>query len=454
MPQQTLFRRLTTATRWPVGVALTSWRYMWRTTPLYRTEEVGAWSEDAPPGLPSGVSHDKLQGPRDGAGPLFHRRYVAIIRRSRLSPEQLIERVASDPDRAAPSEFATFKKTHGREGEMAVGDEFLVRMPGPWDGPVRVIERTACSFRLATLEGHLEAGQIQFSAEEHGEAITFRIESWARAGDRLSNLLYDRLRISKEVQFHMWTSFLERVIKLAGGERDGGLRLHTRRVEPPPSKRPLADPESLRRVRALHDVRVNFDPASRAEMIPARGWKVDDYCQPLPAEAPGSPEPDGSWERARRLMERYEFADPAIVRAIYAPDSDLAGRDMLLEARFWGLRFHLGVRVSAVIDGERVEDGRPIRAWGWSYRTLQGHLEMGQMDYEVLKRLDDGSVEFRIHVVSRPARISNPIVRLGFLLFGRREQTKFARNACQRMAGLLAGEAVTPTGDNVSIAPR
>ena len=454
MPQQTLFRRLTTATRWPVGVALTSWRYLWRTTPLYRTEEVGAWSEDGPPPLPDGVSKREIQHARDGAGPLFHRRYLAVIRHPRLSAEQLIECVASDPDQAAPSEFATFKKTHGKEGEMAVGDEFLVRMPGPWDGPVRVIERTTRCFRLATLEGHLEAGQIAFSAEEQGDGIIFRIESWARAGDRLSNLLYDRLRISKEVQFHMWTSFLERVIKLAGGKRDGGLRIHTSRLEVQAGKRPLGDPESQRRLRALHDARVNFDLASRAEMIPARGWKVDEYRQPLPPEAPGPPEPGGSWERARTLTERYEFADPAIVRAVYAPDSDLEGRDMLLEARFWGLRFHFGVRVSGVIDELRDQHGRPVCVWGWSYRTLQGHLETGQMDYEVWKRLDDGSVEFRIHVVSRPARISDPIVRLGFLLFGRREQIKFARHACERMAHLLAGETVTSAGDQVSVGSR
>ena len=46
---------------------------------------------------------------------------------------------------------------------MAVGDEYVVRMPGPWDGPVRVVERTPTAFRFATLEGHLEAGQIRFA---------------------------------------------------------------------------------------------------------------------------------------------------------------------------------------------------------------------------------------------------------------------------------------------------
>ena len=34
--------------------------------------------------------------------------------------------------------------------------------------------------------------------------------------------------------------------------------------------------------------------------------------------------------------------------------------------------------------------GDAVRVWGWSYRTLQGHLEMGQMDYALWKWLDDG----------------------------------------------------------------
>jgi uncharacterized protein DUF1990 len=232
MPRRpSLFRRLTTATRWPVGVTLTSWRYLWRTTPLYRIEEEGSWADDAPPPLPDGVSHEEVQRVGDGAGPLFHRRYVAVIRDAELGAEALVSRLASDPDQAAPSEFATFKKVYGQEGAMSVGDEYVVRMPGPWDGPVRVVERTPTCFRFATLDGHLEAGQIVFSAEPDGGRLRFRIESWARSGDKLSDLLYDRLRMSKEIQFHMWTSFLERVIDLSGGERDGGLRIHTRRVE-------------------------------------------------------------------------------------------------------------------------------------------------------------------------------------------------------------------------------
>lgn len=465
---QPLFRRLTTATRWPVGIVLTSWHYMWRTTPLYRSEERGTWQEDAPPPLPDSVSDEEIQRVGDGAGPLFRRRYKAVIAGSPLSPEGLMDRLTTDLDKAAPNEFATFKKLEGEKGDLRVGDEYVVRMPGPWDGPVRVVERTPTAFRLATLDGHLEAGQIRFSAESSDNRFTFTIESWARAGDRLSNLLYDNLRMSKEIQFHMWTSFLEGVIELSEGKRAEGLRIHTKRVEdlPPelleqsekgatPGERRLGDPRSLKALRALHDKPLNFDLDDRASLTREAGWHIDDYCQPLPAEEPGPPEPDGIWERAKQLMLDYEFADPKIVTAVYAEDSGLEGRDMLLEARFWNLiRFRFGVRVGEVVDQSCTQDGRHVRIWGWSYRTLQDHLEMGQMDYQVWKWADSGEVEFRIHVVSQPASIPNPILRLGFLLFGRREQVRFARRACQRMACLLAGGEVNRAGDEVKVRER
>jgi uncharacterized protein (UPF0548 family) len=188
----------------------------------------------------------------------------------------------------------------------------------------------------------------------------------------------------------------------------------------------------------LADKGLNFDPDRRQQVTGANGWKVDDYLQPLPPEPPGPPRPGGSFEVARRLVRDYEFADPAIVRAVYATDSPLERRDMLLEGRFCGLRFHFGVRVGGLVDAERTVAGRPVRRWGWNYRTLQGHLEMGQMDYEVRKWLDSGEVDFRIHVVSRPAHIPNPLIRLGFRVFGRRVQRRFARHACQRMARLTA----------------
>jgi uncharacterized protein (UPF0548 family) len=189
----------------------------------------------------------------------------------------------------------------------------------------------------------------------------------------------------------------------------------------------------------LRELRLNFDPAQREQFTPPNGWHVDECRQPLPAEPPGPPLPEGSWEVARGLMGAYEFADPAIVRASFDTRAPLERRDMLLVVRFWGLRFPVGVRVGGVRE-ETLSDaeGRRARVWGWCYRTLEGHFEMGQMDYEVWKWLDTGAVEFRIHAFSRPAPVANPLVRFGFRLVGRREQLRFYRRCCQRMAQLTA----------------
>jgi Domain of unknown function (DUF1990) len=227
-----LGRRVGTVARWPVGMGLAFWRYLWRTLPLHRSDQDGSLEEDGPPPLPDGLAGGRLQRPEDGSGPLFRRRYRVRIEGSRLSPEQLMAEMLRDPNRAAPIEVAVFRKTRGGSGPLRVGDEFVVRMPGPWDGPVVVVDRTPTSFRFATLRGHLEAGQIEFrTGPGGGDAVCFEIESWARSGDRLAGLLYDRVRLAKEMQLHMWTHFCERAAKLAGGRIRGGISIDTRRVE-------------------------------------------------------------------------------------------------------------------------------------------------------------------------------------------------------------------------------
>jgi uncharacterized protein (UPF0548 family) len=159
----------------------------------------------------------------------------------------------------------------------------------------------------------------------------------------------------------------------------------------------------------LADRPLNYAPAALADAGPQIGWHVDDYRQPLPAELPGEPVAGASFEIAQRLMRNYAFADPAIVRAVFDPAGRLADRNMLLQARFGPLRFLLGCRVGAIADETRTVDGRAVRIWGWSYGTLAGHVERGQMDFAVWKWLDDGAVEFRTggrpgdRIAGRPA---------------------------------------------------
>jgi Domain of unknown function (DUF1990) len=148
-----------------------------------------------------------------------------------------VRRLATDPNSAAPEDAAVFVKTRGDDDRMEVGDEYVVRMPGPWDGPVRVVCRTPTSFRLATLAGHLEAGEIEFRARcERGDAgddLVLEIESWARAGDRISHLLYNKLLLAKEIQLNLWTETCLGVVRNSGGALSGGVRVHTRRVPDP-----------------------------------------------------------------------------------------------------------------------------------------------------------------------------------------------------------------------------
>jgi uncharacterized protein (UPF0548 family) len=406
---------LAAVARWPLGVGLTSWRYMWRTTAMHRRELPGSPDGDGPPELPGEVVGDDVQRPGDGVGMLYHRCYRTRIRDAQLSAEEAMARLQQDPNQVAPTEFARFTKVRGDEGGMQAGDEYVVRMPGPWDGPVRVVDVTPRSFRLATLDGHLEAGQIEFSTHDQDGELGVRIESWARSGDRLSSVLYDRVRMAKEVQLHMWCSVLEQIVALSGGRMDGGIDIETRRVPPVDQRSRLEEMQS----RPL-----NFDPA---ELGKGPGWVVDDYRQSLPA---------GSWDVAKRILRDYAFANPSLIRATYDPDTPLEGRTILLEARFLVLRFHLGVRIGEVVDESRVVDGRDVNVWGWNYRTLEGHFEAGQLDYELWRFQDTGAVEFRMHRVVRPARIPNPIVRLGFFLFGRGEQVRFTHLACRRMVRL------------------
>ncbi|MCW2972233.1 MAG: hypothetical protein JWN72_506 [Thermoleophilia bacterium] len=222
--------------------------------------------------------------------------------------------------------------------------------------------------------------------------------------------------------------------------------------------RSASSSRSLRRLDRLHDVPLNYEPPATDTYDAGAGWVIDSYTQPLPGEAPGAPEAGGVWEVAQAALRDYEFADPRLIRAVYYPERDLAGRTMLLVGRFGPLRFHMGARVYAVVDETRLVEGREVRVWGWGYQTLRGHLETGRMRFQVWKWLDDGAVEFHLEAASRAARIANPIVRAGFRVFGRRLQLRFARRACERMDAIvrarLAGRVVREsTGDSVDVAP-
>ncbi|AEA25311.1 DUF1990 family protein [Pseudonocardia benzenivorans] len=223
-------RRVAALVRWPVGLAAVSWRYMWRTVPLHRSEVEGDDSDEAP-ALPERHRDDRVQEVADGHGDLLHRRYTVRIGGSALDARELMADLVRDLNGWFPSGVAVFRRTRGHPGAIRDGDEFLIRLPGPWDGPVRVVAADDTSFRFATLRGHLEAGQIEFRAHDEDDGgLVMGIESWARPGDAVSRVLYDTFRAAKEIQLNLWTEVLLRITRRAGGRPVGGVTVRTRRL--------------------------------------------------------------------------------------------------------------------------------------------------------------------------------------------------------------------------------
>ncbi|WP_181784753.1 DUF1990 family protein, partial [Pseudonocardia pini] len=181
---------------------------------------------------------------------------------------------------------------------------------------------------------------------------------------------------------------------------------------------------------------VNYDEAA-APPHAVEGWHQDRQTVHLGDEPAGEPQPGGLFERAVAMVDSYEFSDPRILQAAYRATGGLLGRVMVLEGRFLVFRFLMGVRITDRLDERGAGANGPEQRKGWSYQTLEGHIEEGRLTYEVAKELDTGRVEFRIIAYSRKAPIANPVYRIGFSVFARHTQLRFYRNALRRLQVLV-----------------
>jgi uncharacterized protein (UPF0548 family) len=200
----------------------------------------------------------------------------------------------------------------------------------------------------------------------------------------------------------------------------------------------LGDIDYVTALAELRNREINYDPN---EVRPP-DWNFDVHRSLVGRERAGPPVPGGVWETARGLVRDYEFTPPELIRAVYHRHDPLLGRTLLLEGRFSGLRFYMGVRITALIDETRQQE----KVWGWAYQTLEHHLERGKVTYEVIKHLDSGQVEFVASCQSQRSPTLGWILRLGWLVFGRRAQLRFYRRCGQRLHELVkASMTGTPT---------
>jgi hypothetical protein len=180
-------------------------------------------------------SHAAEQPAAQGAGPKLARRYYLDVERPRLTPAQLMAAVQADLPSFSPGLLADFERTEGAEGALHVGDEFHIKILGPWNGSVRVTKVSPTSFEFVTLEGHPEAGTICFEAhalDDQPNALRFEIRSLARSRDGLVAFAYDTIGGGKLMQEATWVEFCERVGKASGGQALGPVVVETTRHAP------------------------------------------------------------------------------------------------------------------------------------------------------------------------------------------------------------------------------
>lgn len=144
----------------------------------------------------------------DGVGPLYHRIYSVVVQSNWENALRSMQRLQRNLNHFSPQTMCKFEKRHGDELKLAPGDEFQIHITGPWNGPVRVNAVNPTGFSLATLKGHIEAGEIHFRVNRiDSEKVRFEVESMAKSHDHLIDLLYDKIPIVKFAQTEMWKKF-------------------------------------------------------------------------------------------------------------------------------------------------------------------------------------------------------------------------------------------------------
>ena len=196
---------------WLVGAPLATFRFLRRETPIVEI--------DPPSAVASLATHDGDTVERkrdDGVGPVMHRLFSATSRAPKLPADRLLSIIAADPNVIAPSEVLRFEKVRGEPGCLRETDELLIRMAGPWNGPVKVTRRWDEGFRLTATRGHPQLGQVEIRLRDENGGIAMEVQTRERAAG-MSFRALQRIGLIRRMQCYTWAEMLENLAQLAGG---------------------------------------------------------------------------------------------------------------------------------------------------------------------------------------------------------------------------------------------
>ncbi len=209
-----LARRWMRRLGWLLGAPLAIFRFLRRDILV---EQIDVSDPVAP--LPAADRRASSGDTEPGVGPLTHRIYAATTRDPKLAPEQLLAIIAANPNVVAPTEVLRFERPPGSSGSLKKGDELLIRMAGPWNGPMRVTEQGDDRLRLAAMPGHPQHGQIELrvrSRDGERNAVVIELQTRERAAGTGFYLL-QRVGLMHRMQSYTWAEILQNAARLAGG---------------------------------------------------------------------------------------------------------------------------------------------------------------------------------------------------------------------------------------------
>lgn len=190
-------------------------------------------------------------------------------------------------------------------------------------------------------------------------------------------------------------------------------------------------------LKRLTSLEFNYNAEEYDKSTDRQGWFIDHYKEIVGKECVGPPLENGVFAKIKDAVRLYHFPNPRLIHAVFDSKADLNGRNMLQVARVAGLEFRFGVRVTEVIDEKILNsDNEMEESWGYSYRTLKGHFEIGQITFKITKNYKSGEIFFAINAYSKPSYIPNIFYRWGFRLFGRMLQRYFVSDSFRRIKEL------------------
>ncbi|HEX6496970.1 MAG TPA: DUF1990 domain-containing protein [Acidobacteriaceae bacterium] len=131
------------------------------------------------------------------------------------------------------------------------------------------------------------------------------------------------------------------------------------------------------------------------------------------------------FEHAYIALQAWRMFELGWVELIHAPEAITPGQTVLVLAHTLGLYSLSASRVISMID----EDNGLMRRRGFSYGTLQHHVERGEERFSVEYHYGDDSVWYDILAFSVP---QHPLARLGYPL-SRAAQRRFAADSKSAM---------------------